>query len=103
MNSENTKPDSDNDEQHPHCMACGAPAVVTGILQVGSAYTANAPLCEDCYVPTSELDVAEEQAEVVGGHTTELLTTPADEVFLRGETAIIDHGPGEQSRVRIPQ
>ena len=101
--TETTEREVDEQKQYQHCVACGAPAVVTGILQTNTTYSANTSLCGDCYIPTGELDIPDSLASIVDDHTTELLTTPADEVFIKGEIAIIDHGPGEQSRVKIPE
>ena len=80
----------------PECKVCGEPAVVRAPFEANGQVHPNVPLCAECYKPP---DVLETESRT---HTPELITTPADEVIANENMITIKHGPGKQSRLRIP-
>ncbi|MDR5657653.1 hypothetical protein RH831_10745 [Halodesulfurarchaeum sp. HSR-GB] len=95
-----------SDEQYPTCELCDEPAVIRGYLQLNTRVHPNVPLCAGCYVPLDEIEAkfpyGMDRADFAEEHPPEVITTPADHVMTQGEEVIIKHGPGEESRLRIP-
>lgn len=88
-------------ESYPTC-ECGDPAVVRGLLVVNTRVYVNEPLCAGCFVPAGDLDLPENVSEsILDDHTTSLITSPADEVIRNGNDVLIEHGPGDVSRLTL--
>lgn len=90
-------------KRHTLCTCCGAQAVVRGIAIVNDKVSVNEPLCENCYTPFDELRLPSgcNREKVAEKADPKLITTPADDVIVRGDVAIIRHGPGNESRIKF--
>lgn len=89
-------------EPYPVCSeGCGSPAVVRGLDVDGDEVFSGVPFCSECFTPASEVELPDEadRQVVLSVHRDSLIVTPADTVVQSGEETVIQHGPGEESRV----
>ena len=89
-------------EPYPECSEeCGSPAVVRGLAVDGDEVFSGVPFCSECFTPASEVELPDEadRQVVLSVHQDSLIVTPADTVVQSGEETVIQHGPGEESRV----
>jgi hypothetical protein len=97
---------SDSNDRCVDCSFCSQPAVVKAVAIVDNCIEPLTPLCADCHVPLTELTLpgdttAEDLMDIGGVYEPALMTTPADDVLYYGDEIVIDHGPGEQSRLTL--
>jgi hypothetical protein len=93
--------------QYPECEFCSSHAVVKAVAVVNNKVLPQTPLCADCHVPLPDLGLPEgthasELMDEGGLYEPSLITSPADTVLRNGNTVIIKHGPGDESRITLP-
>jgi hypothetical protein len=94
--------ESDSEAPYPQCeTGCGNPAVVRGLLVVNTRVYTNQPLCENAFIPADEIPLPRsvDRASLLETHSDTLITTPADDIIHMGDEIVIDHGPGEETRL----
>jgi hypothetical protein len=98
--SSDSRDDANASENYPVCSSgCGRPAVVRGIDTVEGEVVPDTPFCDECFTPASEVELPDgvDREDVVGSDS--LIVTPADTVIQFDGETVIQHGPGEESRV----
>jgi hypothetical protein len=98
--SSDGRDDANASEDYPVCSSgCGRPAVVRGIDVVEGEVVPDTPFCDECFTPASKVELPDgvDREGVVDSDS--LIVTPADTVIQFDGETIIQHGPGEESRV----